>query len=563
MPTKKVIFLLFFGWMCSASIHSQSVYLMAEGNSENETKVIDSLYYQKTFEDYASLQEEVKSVKNRLTNLGYLENELLCLKKQNDSSYLASFIIKQRYKIVRIYFDSSINRNILKLISTDIKEDYVDIEIGKLEETLKLLNSEFSNQGDPFSTLQLSNIKKSNDHTLYADLIVTENIQQRTVDSIIVKGYEKFPKSYVKHYLKIKPKQTFNLKTIKRKTSELENLSFASQIKEPEVLFTKDSTILYIYVEKQKSNTFDGFLGFGTNVETNKIEFNGYLNLNLINNLNYGESFRLLYKSDESEQKTFDVNSKFPYLLGSPIGMELGLNIFKKDSTFLTVSQIAKLGYQINPKNLISLGINATNSTNLLETTTVFVDDYKSVFYTIDYSFTKRQRYDLLFPINFEFDFSTGLGNRTFEDIHKSQTKIGLNTSKILNLNDSNSIYVRLNGAILYSNSYLENEMFRFGGINSIRGFEENSLTANLFAVINTEYRYKVSNSLYIHSVLDGAYFENKRIDAKEKLFGFGIGFGVLTKAGLFKFNYSNGKTENQSFKLSDSKIHLSLTANF
>jgi hemolysin activation/secretion protein len=103
----------------------------------------------------------------------------------------------------------------------------------------------------------------------------------------------------------------------------------------------------------------------------------------------------------------------------------------------------------------------------------------------------------------------------------------------------------------------------RFGGINSIRGFEENSLTANLFSVINTEFRYKVNNSLYVHSVIDGAYFENDLVDTKGKLFGFGFGFGLLTKSGLFKFNYSNGKTENQTFKLSDSKIHLSLTASF
>src|SRR5690606_12279770 len=99
--------------------------------------------------------------------------------------------------------------------------------------------------------------------------------------------------------------------------------------------------------------------------------------------------------------------------------------------------------------------------------------------------------------------------------------------------------------------------------INSIRGFEENSLLANLFSVINTEYRYRVSNSLYVHSVIDAAYLENKIFETQEKLFGFGFGFGLLTNAGLFKFNYTTGKTENQSFKLSDSKIHISLTALF
>jgi hypothetical protein len=363
--------------------------------------------------------------------------------------------------------------------------------------------------------------------------------------------------------LKIKQGQPFNLKTIQDKTSELENLQFANQIKTPEVLFTKDSTILYIYVEKQKSNAFDGFLGFGTNTETNKIEFDGYLNLNLINNLNYGESFRLLYKSDEGQQQTFDVKARLPYLFGSPIGTELGLNIFKRDSSFVTVAQSARLEYQIHPKHQVAIGINALTSTNLLDIGTPLIADFKSSFYTLNYLHLNAQKFDRLFPINFLFDITAGFGNRTFEGVDEPQTKFDLNTFKIFNLNDKNSVYVRLNTGVLVSDTYLENELLRFGGINSIRGFEENSLLADLFSVINTEYRYRVSNSLYVHSVIDAAYFENKLFDTQEKLFGFGFGFGLLTNAGLFKFNYTSGKSENQSFKFSDSKIHISLTAIF
>ena len=55
---------------------------------------------------------------------------------------------------------------------------------------------------------------------------------------------------------------------------------------------------------------------------------------------------------------------------------------------------------------------------------------------------------------------------------------------------------------------------------------EENSLVANMYGVLNTEYRYKLGNSLYLHSVIDAAYFENQLTDQKEKLFGFGFGLG-------------------------------------
>ncbi|WP_232758726.1 hypothetical protein [Flavobacterium sp. ALD4] len=45
-------------------------------------------------------------------------------------------------------------------------------------------------------------------------------------------------------------------------------------------------------MEKRKSNTFDGFIGFNNN-ENKKITFNGYLDVTLENTLQVGEQFSL------------------------------------------------------------------------------------------------------------------------------------------------------------------------------------------------------------------------------------------------------------------------------
>jgi len=552
-----LIFVLFF-----VQVYSQNLELKVIGIDETETKTIDSLGYENVFKDYNTLKKEVDSLSKRLLTTGYINSRLLHLKKESDSTYNAQFILKERYNSITIFHNGLIDDAILKLSDLKFDGNSFTLEISKLEQTLDFINAEIANRGNPFSTLQLIDIKQESTTNLSARLELSKPIK-RTIDKIIIKGYEKFPKSFVKRYMKIKIGQGFNLARIKEKTSELNDLRFANQIKDPEVLFTKDSTILYMYIEKTKSNAFDGFLGFGTNEETNKIEFDGYLNLSLTNNLNYGENLRLLYKSDENDQQTFDGNLTMPYMFGSPLGVELNLNIFKKDSTFVTAKQSAKLNYQINSNHVIGIGLSGVNSSDLLDTEISSVNDFKSSFYFTNYVYTKRQNYDFLFPVNFLFDITAGFGNRTFDDIDEDQTKFALNTFKIFNLNDRNSIYIRSSGQIIDSDTYLENELPRFGGINSIRGFEENSLFANLFGVINTEYRYRLNRDIYVHSVIDAAYFENKISNQKGKLFGFGFGFGLLSKAGLFRFNYTSGKTENQRFKLSDSKVHLSLTAIF
>lgn len=542
----------------------QNLSLIIHGKTEVETRVIDSLNYLKTHNDYASIKSEVDSIQNTLFKMGYIENELKYINKKNDSIFSAKFHLKKKYNTIYIYYDNSvIDSSILKLVSDDVFDDYFVLPFNNLENSLIFINTKVSEKGNPFSKLKLSNIQIDKNN-LKADLVIDSKEQKRTIDNIVIKGYEKFPKSYLKHYLKIKPNQTFNLNAIKQKTNLLNDLKFANQIKAPEVLFSKDSTTLYIYTEKAKSNSFDGFLGFGTNEDTDKLEFDGYLNLNLTNNLNFGESFSLLYKSDENDQKTFRTDLTLPYLFKSPIGIDLRLQIFKKDSTFTTVNQSAKLHYQINSKHKVFVGVTATTSNNLLSSNNLQnISDYDSNFYTFAYQFLKRQSNNLLFPVKSNIYLETGFGNRKVTNTKEKQSQYTIDAFKIFNLNSKNSFYFRVSGSNLISDTYFENELFRFGGINSIRGFEENSLFASLFGVLNTEYRYQLNNNIFIHTITDFAYFENNITNNKEKLFGYGLGFGILTKAGLFKFNYANGKTENQPFKFSNSKIHLSLIADF
>ncbi len=558
------ILYLFIYTLNFVDINAQNLELQFQGSNARETSILDSLKVNSNYKDFLSLQSEIDSTFIKLQKTGYIESELLAVTKKNDSVYVAEFNLNKKYETLFIYFSSPyLNEEVLNRISNNVTDDFFTIPISKSESAIKMLNRELGDNGMPFVSFQIENIKKRNDSEIQGELVISSP-NQRIINSIIVKGYEQFPKAFLKHYLNIKLGQSFNLTQIKSKTKNLNSLPFANQIKDPEVLFTKDSTSLYLYLEKSKSNTFDGFLGFGNNEATNKLEFDGYLNLKLNNNLNYGESFNLLYKSDENEQRTFNVNANLPYLFNSPLGVNLNLNIFRKDSTFNIVNQTAKIFYQLNRTTKFSGGIDLTNSENLLnqELPSSQVQDYDSSFFTASFEYLDRTS-DFLFPIQSYFLIESGFGKRNFNNVGQDQTTIKFKTYKIFNLNDKNSLYLNVNGDILLSDNFLFNELKRFGGINSIRGFEENSLYASLYSVINTEYRYSLNPSIYIHSIIDGAYYEDDINQIKEKLFGFGFGLGLATKAGLFKLNYANGFVENQPFKFSNSKIHISLNAFF
>ena len=545
------------------SVGSQNIELRLMGTNNEETRILDSLGYKKYHKTFVSLNDELDKTTSKLNTSGYLQHLLLNFKKTNDSLYQATYQLNSRVKLIRVADpDNLIPTKTAKSFSVIEYPAFVDIPVSQLESLLKKINSDMADKGQPFSTLQLTNFKAVNDSVLSASLS-TSRSKLRTIDKIVLKGYEAFPKSYIKRNLKLKAGQQFNLTEIQRKSRRLKNIRFAKEIKSPEVLFTNDSTILYIYVEKVKQNIFDGFLGFGTNETSNKLELDGYLNLSLNNNLNYGESFELFYKSDENEQKTFDASLSMPYLFGTPVGVSVHLNIFKRDSSFINTGQHLKLNYQFSSLIEASIGFNTTSSSNLLDITTSQIEDYQSNFYMAGLNYKDRDADNRMFPIKNQLQLITNFGSRSTDDFEDDQIHLILNASTIFNLNDRNSIYTRVTANYLDSENYLENELPRFGGINSIRGFEENSLLANTYGVLNTEYRYLVNSNLYVHSVIDAAYFENELSDQKNKLFGFGFGFGLLTNAGLLKLTYATAKTENQKIQLNDSKVHLSLVAIF
>jgi hemolysin activation/secretion protein len=164
-----------------------------------------------------------------------------------------------------------------------------------------------------------------------------------------------------------------------------------------------------------------------------------------------------------------------------------------------------------------------------------------------------------------------GLGSRDISNELQNPTdkQFTINLHAIHNfyLNNKNSIYVNSQNFYLQSDRYLTNELYRFGGLNSIRGFAENSLEAYFSSTFQTEYRYVIAPTLYAHTILDYSIFKNKSglnsMDVTQNLFGLGLGLGLQTANGLFKLSMANGRAKNQDFQFINTIVHISYNVKF
>jgi len=113
--------------------------------------------------------------------------------------------------------------------------------------------------------------------------------------------------------------------------------------------------------------------------------------------------------------------------------------------------------------------------------------------------------------------------------------------------------------------SFKENELYRFGGFRSLRGFDDNAFLASAYSVITLELRYLLSRNSNLYAFWDGGWYEgNSSSGSKEAFpFGFGVGAHIDTGGGILYISYALGKQAGNPIELGSSKIHLGFVSKF
>lgn len=534
------------------------MHLTISGASALENKSIDSIQYNKIHLNAKSVTDEANNLSKKLIAAGFLETEILSQKKENDSSFQFQFSLGKKINFIHIYIGRTNKLKSLTLF--DSSKDTLIIPFKEIERFMKTTLTKLEIKGFALAKLKLINIKRKQNVLITELSLILEN--KRDLNDIVIKGYDKFPLGYKLSLQKKYKNQIFNQDNLRKIHDDFNKIRFVKQTKYPEILFTKDSTKVYVYLEKAKTNTFDGYIGF-SNDENKKVILNGYLDLALNNAINIGEKISVFWKSDGKEQKTFNINLELPYVFRSPLGIKTQLNIFKQDSTFQNTKTALDLGYFFNYNSKLYIGYQSTESSDIQNQNNATISDYTNSYLTTTFEYSNFETEDALFPEKTNLNIKFGFGKRDMKTQNNKQLFTTLSFKHHYYFNPKNAFTIRTQSSFLKSSAYIINELYRFGGENSVRGFAENSFQASFMASIQTEYRYKVSPSLYVNSILDFGYYQDKTSKINNNLSGIGLGFALLTKNGLLYINYVNGIINNQAIKMSNSIIYLNFKTLF
>ena len=561
---KKIIPYIYILFLSCFSHHilGQENELILVTNDTIQNRIVSEIYYTKKHLQKKDVLDEINRILQQVKKRGFFTARIDSISKADKTFSAHIDLGKKTNKIIIINKLNPEERTKLygapKISESAI--DSIKIKTNEFDEFTNQLLKQIDKLGKSFSEISYINPILKND-TLIIELTISDS-SNRTIDKVIVRGYNAFPEKFISNYFLINTKTVFSKQKLKTISTLTNRLDFIKENKAPEVLFKKDSTHLYLFFDKLGTSSFDGIVNFSSKENGKGLLLNGNLDLKLNNAFNSGEKFEIIWNKVSDEKTDFKINSYVPYLFNSKFSTTLEFNLYRQDSTFINTNFKFNTDYSINQRSHASVLYRSENSNYLLNTLNNEITSYSNYFIGLGYQMKKLSTSKLYdFNKGVKLNLIVGKRKTSLESIN--QLKLHFSVFTNLQINDKGYLAIKNESGLLTSKNYLLNELFRIGGANSIRGYNEQSIFTNGYSYSNIEFRYLLDRSSYLYSITDlGAYKESSTKKIK-KLLGIGAGYQFKINNNFVNLGYVISTNSRTNTKLNNSRLVIKWTSFF
>ena len=522
----------------------------------------------KIFEEQTSTQvlKTIESIRNQSIEKGYF----LCdIQIRHSSDVCDSFLINlgQHYAGLNLEMNDSTQRILREMFPSErlLMKETTYLSPERYHRFMNQVLKFHLEHGYPFCQVQLKQIETN------ADVIDAELILNRGPYVVWTEFHLKnelpISSNTLQSIIGIRLNDEYNetlFNTIEQRV--MQSGIFALK-KKSEVLFTNKGAELFVYLERVKASSAQGIIGFQPNPVTNVLTFTGDMQLKLINSVKHNESFQFSWRSIQPKTQALQSNLIIPFLFKSPFGVIGDFQLYKRDSSFLDVK--SSLGIQFQFQNGWQLRANYyfVNSSIISQTNanpmfsklaSLKTNSYGLVLFQrkLDYIPNPRKGYSIL--------VEGQLGERRMEQSSASIWKAKSILSYFIPIGGRMTFLSHVEFDTYHAPSIYQNELYRFGGTNSLRGFNEESIFATTKAMLSFEYRFLLDQNSAVFAFFNQGIYENTSVNyVKDHPYGFGFGISAGTNLGIFRLAYALGSELNNPIQLNSGKIHIGYISYF
>ena len=448
--------------------------------------------------------------------------------------------------------------------------------------------TEAENQGYPFATIGLDSVRLSGRDI--AGRVVLKRGPVVYFDSLEIVGTSKTKKRFLAKYLQMSTGAPYSQQRVDAAAALLRQLPYVRLRAAPEVRFARNRARVYLLLDERPSNQFDAIVGLLPNANGARgVQFTGDVTINLRNLRGGGKQVGLQWRKVDVLSQLFDLNYLHPNIFGTPLEVGATFNLYKQNEAFLTVRPRLQVSYPTARAGRLTFFAEQRSSRLLFDSVkyaqqTTLPDYVDSEYNSYGLGYSRATLDDLYFPHRGLFvSGQGGVGTKTIRRnasisealytgvaLRSTQYSFGGRAERYWPLGRQGVLLVRARGEGLFNQQFFLNDLFRLGGLNSLRGFNENQFYTNAYGVGTVEFRQFTGPEGYVFIFADQALLQAYdpgllSVHTLDRPTGLGAGLSFRTAAGLFQFVYSVGRSEflNTGFSLSNSKVHFGLTSRF
>lgn len=338
-------------------------------------------------------------------------------------------------------------------------------------------------------------------------------------------------------------------------------------------------------LKRVAANRFDALVGLLPPREAQtEWQLTALIDLRLVSALRLGERLTLGYEQFPGTSRRLNVRLEVPQVGGSRLGGELRLQLFKQDSTFQTLQFEPSVRYQVTP-NLSAELFSQVRTSGLLRVApfqaTVFppppVLDSRAAYTGVGLRYDSRDdpqnpRSGQLIALRYGLGTKTvrrtvGLDSLDYSRLALNQTQqeLRLQAETYLPSGRAQVWRLGLQGYWLGLREYFDSDLQPFGGLRTLRGFNENQFLLSAYAVATVEYRLLLGDAAYLGLFADYGYLEQRSFTARTQFRPGSGGFSLSldTQAGQLQVVYAVGQTSGQPLQLGRGRVHIGYAAGF
>ena len=437
------------------------------------------------------------------------------------------------------------------------------------------------NNGYPFAQIKVDSIVRSgNKLTGVIDYKAGPLIRW---DSVSVSGDSKARARYIQNLTGIKPGAPFSQKEWIAAARIVNHSPYFYLSSSPELSFQIQKARPNFILKDRSSNVVDGIIGLiPSENETGKMLITGELNLALYNLGGKGRDVEVHWQRVNVESQTLELAAKESFVFNSPLDVSLGFNLLKQDTTFLNRSFLLEFGYHLGRSGYLRF-FTRRQAGDLISTVAYRevtklpdVADYRWnqygigwIYNQLDSPYFPRKGILLTGEVaagNKKILENTGIPSELYVgiDLSSPQYQTQIEFEQHIYIRPIWGMWLKGSGGFTQNENLFLNDLYRLGGLKSIRGFNENFFYAKSYAYMNVEQRIFFGENSFLMVFADLGILENPYFAAPiDNPISFGAGLNLDTGTGVFQFIYGVGKSNLQPLQFSYSRIHFGYLARF